>query len=348
MLQIVASDDLGGLGAKEGPPVTCQPGSWMSGSTSTTVGGSENSLPALLPGLALLLLLALKANRRPQAWWIGLPVICGLGLCALLRAALLSLPAQVPASLAAVVQLSAAGAELPPSELLKILAQSVPALTFAVAGVWLLSNHLPAKHRFLTFLGVLFVLGGLSVPLACQLDMDKVAGLWVPGANGVADPRMPACARLTGIGALVISVSLMLAGSLCRRRHQPLRLSLWLLAWLLIVWLAVVVLRTETTIMGDSTPPSAPGVLGGVFALAGLNFALLLPFLALSFASAFYRPRLQRLLGLQTSGLAGQEHPISMQKSPWIAFALPKRLSGASSQAAEFSHYGVVAGRPEW
>ncbi len=293
MLQIAASQDLGGLGSKEGPPVAYQPESWIAG----------NSLPALRPWLALLLLLALKANRRPQAWWIGLPVICGLGLHALLRAALFSLPAQVPASLAAVVQLSAARPESQPSDLLEILAQSVPALTFAVAGVWLLSDYLPAKHRFLTFLGVLFVVGGLGVPLACQLDMDKVAGLLVPGANGLADATMPACARLTGIGALAIAVSLMLAGSLCRRRYDPLRLSFWLLAWLSIVWLAVVVLATVTTIMSDSTPASAPGILGGVFALAGLSFAILLPFLALSFASAFYRPRLQRLLGLGTSGV---------------------------------------------
>ena len=156
----------------------------------------------------------------------------------------------------------------------------------------MLPNYLPAKRRFLTFLSVLFVLGGLGVPLACQLDMDKVAGLLVPGANAVAEPGMPACARLAGIGALAVSASLMLGGTLCRRRYHPWRFSLWLLAGLLIVWLAVVVLTTATTITGDSTLASLPGILGGVFLLAGLNFAMLLPFLALSFASAFYRPRL--------------------------------------------------------
>jgi hypothetical protein len=296
VLQIAACQDLGGLGAKEGPRVAYQAESWI----------PANSLPALLPWLALLLLLALKANRRPQAWWICLPVICGLGLQTPLRAALLCLPAQVPASLAAVVRLTTAGTELQPSDLLGILAQSVPALTFAVAGVWLLSSYLPAKHRFLTFLAVLCVLVGLGVPLACQVDMDKVAGLLVPGANGDADPRVPASARLMEIGALAISVSLMLAGSLCRRRCHLLRLSLWLLAWLSIVWLAVVVIVAATTIISDSTAVSAPGILGGVFVLAGLDFALLLPFLALSFANAFYRARLQRLLGLETSGLAGQ------------------------------------------
>jgi hypothetical protein len=313
VLQVTASEDLGGLGAKDGPPVDYQPRRRMAPSVSTTALRSEDSLPPLVPWLGLLLLLALKSNRRPRAWWIGLPVLCGLGLRAFLPATLLSLPAQVPASLAAVVRLSAGGAALPPSDLLDILVQSVPALAFAVAAVWLLGDYLPPKHRFLTFLAVLFVLGGLAVPLSCQLDLDKVAGLLVPGANADTDLGIPACAELTGLEALVIAVSLMLAGRLCRRCH-PLRLSLWLLAWLSIVWLAVVVLVMTTTVVVDSAQPSAPAILGGVFGLAGLDFALLLPFLILSWTNALYRARLERMLGLEASELAGGEHPVSKRE----------------------------------
>ncbi len=310
MLQVTASEDLGGLGAKEGPPVDYQPRRWMSRSAPTAAPRSEDSLSPLVQGLGLLLLLALKANRRPRAWWIVLPVLCGLGFHAFLSAALLSLPAQVTASLAAVVRLSAGRAELLPSDLLGILVQSVPVLGFAVAAVWLLGDYLPAKPRFLTFLAVLFVLAGLTVPLACQLDLDKVAGLVVPGANADTDLGILACGELTGLEALAIAVSLMLAGRLCRRYH-PLRLSLWLLAWLLIVWLAVVVLVTATTVVVDSAQPSAQAILGGVFGLAGLDFALLLPFLILSWSNALYRARLERMVGLEAGDSAGGERPIS-------------------------------------
>jgi hypothetical protein len=73
----------------------------------------------------------------------------------------------------------------------------------------------------------------------------------------------------------------------------------------------VVVLVMATTVVVDSAQPSAPAILGGVFGLAGFDFALLLPFLILSWTNALYRARLERMLGLEASELAGGEHPVS-------------------------------------
>jgi hypothetical protein len=121
-LQIVASSDLGPLGAKDGAPLVYN---WVLPSVA----------PQFLPWLVLLGLLALKPNRHASAWLIWLPVGCAL--------ALTLLPLSLPS-----------GADT----LLDVLA----ALVCGLAAVWLLSSYLRASHRLITFLLVLVVLGGFS------------------------------------------------------------------------------------------------------------------------------------------------------------------------------------------
>ncbi len=119
-MKVVAISDLGGLGAKEGPP----------GSFTWT---TPNLMPPMLPWLAVLVLLGLKPNRSAQAWWIWLP----LGLVLILRPAVASALGFVPSAVQAVFTEVAAG------------------LAIGVAAVWLLSARLGWKHRGLVFLAIL-------------------------------------------------------------------------------------------------------------------------------------------------------------------------------------------------
>ncbi len=66
-LTIVASADLGGLGARDGAPVEYN---WV----------LPGIAPLLLPWLVILGLLALKPNRRAAAWLIWLPLGCVVAL----------------------------------------------------------------------------------------------------------------------------------------------------------------------------------------------------------------------------------------------------------------------------
>lgn len=122
-LTIIASSDLGGLGAKDGAPVEYN---WM----------LPGAAPLLWPWLVILGLLALKPNRRPAAWLIWLP----LGA---VMAAAAALPRFLPDGT-------------------NFLQDAFAALAFGTAAVWLLANYLRCAHRWLTFLGVLVALGVFS------------------------------------------------------------------------------------------------------------------------------------------------------------------------------------------
>ena len=139
MLKVVASADLGGLGAKEGPPVAYD---WMRASM----------LPVALPWLAILLLLVFKPNRFPRAWWILAPLACltcGIGY----------LPDIWPSM---------------PSQLDEVLHDLVVALAFGVAAVWLLSAYLKSRFRILNVLGSLLVLEVFSfVDLCIHAGLER-------------------------------------------------------------------------------------------------------------------------------------------------------------------------------
>jgi hypothetical protein len=265
-LKIVAVNDLGGLGAKDGSPVVCH---WT----------LPNLLPVLLPWLAILFLLLLKPNRCAQAWWIWVPVGCAAGLGAALPSAL----------------------SFVPSSLVDILGGAAGALGFGLAAVWLLSAYLGRKHRLLAWLGILLALGSFST----------LAFVIRQGLEG-AGAEMIQGGILVAASIVVISVAITLAGLVCRGRYGPLRLSLWLIAALLVVWL--VVIAPFFVIAMIASPGNVPvaALIGTVLSVAGISFGLLLPFLILSFANGFYRERLKDLLHL------GREAP-----PPVIAPPLP-------------------------
>jgi hypothetical protein len=123
-LTLVASSDLGGLGAKDGSPV---PYHWV----------LPGIAPFLLPWLIILVLLVLKPNRCAAAWMIWLPLGCVVVLTQ-------STPSFLPS-----------GANF--------LLDAIAALAIGLAAVWLLAGYLRPQNRFVSFLCVLLALAGSSL-----------------------------------------------------------------------------------------------------------------------------------------------------------------------------------------
>lgn len=148
-LKIVASADLGALGAMNGSPVEYP---WTRLSLA----------PLLLPWLAILGLLVLKPNRQSAAWLIWLPLGCVAAFAVLVR---VLVPART-----------------------SFLLEAFSAASFGLAAVWLVANYLRRSHRFLTFLCILVVLAGfggtalLSNESRSLADAETVAGSITLGA----------------------------------------------------------------------------------------------------------------------------------------------------------------------
>jgi len=222
-------------------------------------------IPHVLPWLAILVLLMLKPNRCASAWWVLVP----LGFVA---------------GVASAPQLLL---ELLPSSQFEIFLEVIGALGFGLAAVWLLSSYLGWKHRLLAFLGILLAQGGFGM-LAFAVRQD-----W----EGIGPETMQVGIYLV-LSVLVISMALTLAGLVCRSRYGWLLLSLWLIAALVVVWLAVIgpFFIIAVAASGGNVQMLALFEIVGV--AVGITFGVLLPFLVLSYANGFYRERLKALLHL--------------------------------------------------
>ncbi len=222
-------------------------------------------MPQFLPWLAILALLMLKRNRCASAWWVWVPVACIAGL------------ACAPQSLL----------ELLPSSGLDVLLELVGGLGFGLAAVWLLAGYLGGIHRMLAFLGILLAQGLFG--LVCFFLRR--------GWEGVGSETFVVGICLA-VSILVLSVALTLAGLACRGRYGWLRLTLWLIVALLVVWPLVI---TPFFILGRITAGNnvpLVALLMVVLVATGISFGSLLPFLVLSFVNGFYRERLKALLHL--------------------------------------------------
>jgi len=222
-------------------------------------------VPQVLPWLLVLALLMLKPNRCASAWWIWVPLACVGGV------------ACAPDSVL----------ELLPSSGIEIFLDLIGALGFGLAAVWLLSSYLGWKHRMLAFLGILLAQGVFS----------SLAYLIRQGWEGLGVETLGMGVFLA-VGVLVISLALTLAGLVCRGHYGCLRLSLWLIAVLVVLWPVVVVpvLIIAMLVSGSNVPLMAGLVF--VAGAIGITFGVLLPFLLLSFVNGFYRERLKGLLHL--------------------------------------------------
>ena len=177
--------------------------------------------------------------------------------------------------------------ELLPSSQFEMFLELIGALGFGLAAVWLLSSYLGGKHRMLAFLGILLAQGGFSL----------LAFVARQGGEGVG-PETLQVGLFLAVSAVVISVALSLAGLVCRGRYGWLRLSLWLVVALAVVWLLVIGPFFIVAVFSSGGNVPALALFAVVGVPTGLTFGVLLPFLVLSFANGLYRERLQGLLHL--------------------------------------------------
>lgn len=245
-LSIIASSDLGGLGSNKGSPIFYN---WV----------LPQLAQVLLPGFALLGLLALKPNRCAAAWLIWLPLGCVLALTLVLST---FLPRGTSFFLDVIV-----------------------ALALGVAAVWLLANSLRRQHRFLTFLCVLLALAGFSA----------LAAVATQGA-GLLTMESLQVGTILAVGVLASAVALILAGLICRKRYRPLGLYLWVLLLLACFWVVTAAPFFVIAVVSSAGRIPWSEFIISVLALAVGNFALLLPFLILSSVNPFFRDRVKALL----------------------------------------------------
>ena len=251
-------------------------------------------MPQLLPWLAILALLALKPNRGWSAWWICLPVT---GLAVGFHW----------------LQLVSQGA---PNEMIRealgMLLEVPIALAFGLAALWLLAPYVVRGNRFCSFLGILaalvcFMVFSFAARVGWGLGMEQVASL--------LDPRHCAATAYAGVTALPfiiplvlpapgVAAAMVLCGLVCRGRHRPFRLCVWLFVSLLAVWVAVSALVYG--LWGIASPGSMEyGLFLGIgLLMVAVTFATLLPFLILALVSPFFRERLKALLHVKPEALA--------------------------------------------
>ncbi len=242
-------------------------------------------VPQILPWLAVLALLLLKSNRCASAWWIWVPLgLVGGAAC---------WPEPVLGY-------------LPPSEIGPFL-ELISALGFGLAAVWLLAGCLAGKHRMLAFGGILLTLAAFAA-LAFLVRQD-----W----EGFGVEALQVGIFL-GASGLVISVALTLVGLVSRGRYGWLRLSLWLMAALVVLWLLIIGPFLVIMALSTSGVPML-ALFGAVGMAAGITFGVVLPFLVLSFANGFYRDRLKGLLHL---GAAATPPPVSTPPTPVVPVAV--------------------------
>jgi hypothetical protein len=256
------------LGDREGPGITHQ---WT----------PPSLLPWLIPWFGILLLLVMvPENRGGSAWWIWLPL----------------------AGIVAVMQNLGWALGTFPSELQGLVESALIALAFGHAAIWLLSDRLGRRHRVLTCLSAVLVLGCVS-----GLTFFLVQQEWGEGL-------LPALMMLVplGMAVLVGAIALGIAGWRCWRRCGAVRLSLTVAIAVVLLWLLIALpFVVMGMVMSGGAVPWGE-VVGVLLVLSGLHLATLLPFLALSFCNAFFRQRLEVLLNLD------HEMPPLIEPSPII------------------------------
>jgi len=248
--------DLDGLGRTEGARVAY---TWARASI----------FPLLLPWFGVCLLLLIKRNRAPGAWWVWAAVLCGFALQPLLRAVL----------------------PLPSSSEREVVVQTLTALNFGMAAAWLLSGFLAGKHRFLSFLALFgFIFGVAAAAYLAQLWGDE-SGEAMVGGIAVA------------MCAFIISGALSLAGLIARKRYNPLRLVVWSAVMVAAFSLLVLVPFLVFAVLSNPGINIIQGFATALLVLFGMNLSTLLVYLVLAFATNFYRLRLKGLLHVETEEL---------------------------------------------
>lgn len=253
----MATADLGGLGANEGPPVFLM---W-SGLRSHF---SAAFFPRVVPWLVILGLLLLKPNRGWQSWWVWLPLlaVAGLGL--------------------GVVE-----CVWPPDEESRKIVQSMLlALGFGWAGMLLLAPFASWPRKLGRF-GCLLLGLGLFALLGLAFGRDWGQGIFSEITDVV-------CAVLLQFLVFAMAAALSLAGWSVRQRFTAPGFLGWLLLWLILVWLALTIPCVALSALGRGEALAGVLAIAGLASL--VSFVVTLLFLALGAANPLYRQRLRQIV----------------------------------------------------
>lgn len=264
-LTAVASADLGGLGAKEGPPARLN---WT----------LANLMPRLLPWLVVLALLALPSNRTAQAWLIWVPLVAVAALEAGVRTAF----------------------ETHNVEELNYCVEAACAGTLGLAAVWLSGSPLARRGRFIGTTGAALAIAAVGMlafansPLWDELGGE---GPWTPQGVLYSSLFWIVC-------GLALAGGLRLTGRTCRHHFSGVRVLLWLPLWLCVIWAVMVLGAGAVMRLAAGQPTPWLTLLAGVVIFALIGLAMFLPFLILSLTNSFYRQRLRQLLRLPSEDTA--------------------------------------------
>jgi hypothetical protein len=190
----------------------------------------------------------------------------------------------------------------------QVYADLVFVLSFGMAAAWLMAPRLGLRHRVVTFLGLLLVMGVFGL-VAFAFSQDLSA----------TDPEVWLTGIIGGMSTFFLALGLTLAGLICRKHYRPVRLCAWSLALLLGLWSLVaapfLIVALISALAANNGPSHVLRDFGGpLCGIVGVTFAALAPFLLLSFWNGFYRERLRNLLKL---GLQPQPPPLT-QPTPAI------------------------------
>ena len=260
---MVSYADLGGLGAREGTPVTYtwEPPPPEPSVVYVAATSSFKDLPWLL---LLLPLFLLRRNRCAAAWWIWLPAI-------------------ISAVAGTTITSLITGNEWSQ-------AQAAGAFAIGLAALWLLMPSQGNRNRIAAFFQTLLALAGFSLLAFVPTLTAAVAG-WM-------DFR-PQLAALLVLGSLVVTLALTFGDWRVRRRFGRIRCLLWLAVWRVPAWMLVLTPFAVIAYAKDQIEWGATVL--ALAAISGLTVALLLPFVLLSFAQPFYRARFFTWLNLPQS-----------------------------------------------
>jgi len=103
------------------------------------------------------------------------------------------------------------------------------------------------------------------------------------------------------VSGLVYTGALNLAGWRCRRLYNRVRVGLWMPLWLWAMWIVAGGVLGGVVRLTSGGGFEWLGLLVASTILALVSFAVVLPYLILSFTSSFYRERLWDLLRLPTT-----------------------------------------------
>ncbi|MEN8127517.1 MAG: hypothetical protein ABFR90_06885 [Planctomycetota bacterium] len=220
----------------------------------------------------------LKENRCAQALWILLPIVIFRLLWV---------------GLATLMHI--------PSEASSMFVSLIDCLLIGFVLNWLLGERIGNRNRFMTWLLALGVFGLTVIAFLADLG------------TGFEAIYM---AIFIGLTVGILFVSFPLAGFMCRKKFGPIRFSIWVAVWTLLMTMGffTVFAVIQAMMSKMSFMMIFLQVLMVSLIYAGILIVGLLPFEILLFVNCFWRKRFEAVFGLKAKAAAIES--IQVEESP--------------------------------